>query len=583
MVLKSTYPEECVYPFVQSSCNQLLDDKIGKKIRGYLIKLGFDCYDLVGSDLAYSANDDHEQGFQKLNRMRMGRFDPDSVDLICMLRSSVDLKSLKAGRCAHCLVFVSSLCEDMAVSTALLIMYSKLGSIEDARLVFDKMPEKDCFVWNVMISGYSRHGLRKECLQLLMEMVRSGVRADLCTAIPAISSIGELRSLRWGKQMHAHVIRNGSDYQVSVHNSLIGMYCSCNCLEKAQRVFDSLTNKTVVSWSAMIKGYVNLEQFHNALSLFTKMKLDGFGIDSVTVINILPACEKIGALEQVKNLHGCSIKCALDSFVSVNTALLISYAKCGCIEMARKLFDEEEMDNKDIITWNSMISAYSKHKDWFHCRELFNQMKQSKVKPDHVTFLGLLTSCVNSGFVEEGRECFKEMIETYLCQPHQEHYASMVDLLGRAGHVKEASELINTMPFKPDARVWGPLLSACKMHNETKLAELAAERLIDLEPKNAGNYVLLSNIYAAAGKWDGVAKMRVFLRDRGLKKVPGCSWLEISGKVHEFRVADRSHLKSDDIYTTLENLELEIKEDREKSLKRNQIVSLKKFSECKFV
>ncbi|KAE9461399.1 hypothetical protein C3L33_06687, partial [Rhododendron williamsianum] len=582
MVSKSIHPDECVYPFVLSSCSQLLDDVMGKMICGYLLKLGFDCNDFVGSDLAYYSNDDNEQGFRILNRMRLGRFDPDSVDLICMLRSSIDLNSLNAGRCAHSLVLVSSLWKDMAVSTALLTMYSKLGSIKDARLVFDKMPERDCFVWNLMISGYSRNGLQMEALQLLMGMVRSGVRADLCTAIPAISSIGELKSLRWGQQMHAHVIRNGSDYQVSVYNSLIGMYCDCNSSETARRLFDLVTNKTVVSWSAMIKGYVNHDCFHDALALLTKMKLEGFRVDSVTVINILPACVNIGALEQVKNLHGYSIKCALDSFVSLNTALLISYAKCGCIEMARKLFDDEEVDNKDIITWNSMISAYSKHGDWFHCRELYSQMKQSKVKPDHVTFLGLLTSCVNSGFVEEGRECFKEMTETYFCQPNQEHYASMVDLLGRSGHVKEASELINTMPFKPDSRVWGPLLSACKMHNEPKLAELAAEKLIAMEPKNAGNYILISNIYAAAGKWDGVAKMRVFLRDRGLKKVPGCSWLEINGKVHEFRVADRSHLNSDDIYTTLENLELEIK-DREKSSKRNQIVLLKEFSECKFV
>ncbi|KAA8519453.1 hypothetical protein F0562_013672 [Nyssa sinensis] len=166
--------------------------------------------------------------------------------------------------------------------------------------------------------------------------------------------------------------------------------------------------------------------------------------------------------------------------------------------MARKLFDAEEIYNKDVVTWNSMISAYSKHGDWFQCFNLYNQMKEEKLRPDCVTFLGLLTACVNSGSVEEGWECFKEMTETYDCQPNQEHYACMVDLLGRAGHMKEASELINSMPFKPDARVWGPLLSACKMHSETKLAEFAAEKLMSMEPKNAGNYVLLSNIYAGA-------------------------------------------------------------------------------------
>ncbi|KAL6991522.1 hypothetical protein U1Q18_009634 [Sarracenia purpurea var. burkii] len=600
MVLKLMDPDEGTYPCVLRSCTQLSDDETGRKIHGRVVKLGLDLFDLVGSELVEmrrelcvdeydrettekmgvnrkvywssltfesSSNGDYEQSFRIFNRMRTERVEPDSVTVINLLRSSVDLKSLKAGRCVHSFIIVNSLCEDMALSTALLTMYAKLGSVEDARALFDKMPQRDCVVWNLMISAYSRNGYPKESLQLLMQMVRSGIRADLFTAIPAISSVAELKSLEWGKQMHAHVIRHGSDYQVSVHNCLVAMYCDCNCLETAKIIFDLMTNKTLVSWSTMIKGYVTHDHSYDALSLLTKMKSDGFRIDSVTVISVLPACVNTGALEQVKNLHGYSVKCALNSLLSVNTALLISYAKCGCIEMARKLFDEEEVDSKDIITWNSMISAYSKHGDWFSSLDLYNQMKQSKTKPDHVTFLSLLTSCVNSGFVEEGRECFKEMTETYGCLPNQEHYACMVDLLGRSGHIKEASELINTMPFEPDARVWGPLLSACKLHSESRLAELAAQKLMAMEPKNAGNYVLLSNMYAAAGKWDGVAKMRTFLRDRGLKKVPGCSWLEINGKVHEFRVADRSHPKSGYIYSTLENLELEIKEDEYKSSK----------------
>lgn len=589
MALKSMYPDEVAYPLLLRSSSQLLDNETGKKIHGHVLKLGFDLSETVrcafddGNDrqlfekmtakgsvywssLIFEAclDGDLEKSFHIFNRMRMERMELEPVTVINLLRATVDLGLLKVGRCIHSLIVVSSLCEDMAVSTALLTMYSKLRSVEDARLLFDRMPERDSVVWNLMISAYSRNGYPKDSLDLLMRMVRSGVRTDLFTAIPAISSVAELKSLEWGKQIHAHAIRNGSDYQVSVHNSLIDMYFACNGLEHAQKIFYSLTNKTLVSWSAMIKGYVKHEQFYNALSLFAEMKLAGFRIDNVTVINILPACVNIGALKQVKDLHGYSIKCALNSLLSVNTAFLVSYAKCGCIEMARKLFDETEVDSKDTITWNSMIGAYSKHGDWFNCLELYNQMKQSMIKPDHVTFLALLTVCVNLGFLEEGRQFFKEMKETYHCEPNQEHYACMVDLLGRAGHVNEASELINKMPFKPDARVWGPLLSACKMHSETRLAELAAEKLITMEPKNAGNYVLLSNIYAASGKWDEVAKMRIFLRDRGLKKIPGCSWLEINGQVHEFHVADRSHPKANYIYAILENLEFEIKEYEEK-------------------
>ncbi|KAF3966821.1 hypothetical protein CMV_009114 [Castanea mollissima] len=601
MVMKSMFPDEDTYPFVLRSCSCFPDVEYGKKVHGHVLKLGFDSFDVVDAALVEmygncggfeneqelvvrmsewdldcwnslileaSQNGNSEESFRLFERMKLERVEPDSVTMINLLRTSVDLNSLKAGKAIHCLVVVSNLCKDLLVSTALLSMYAKLGCLKDAKLLFEKMLEKDCVVWNILISAYSRNRHAHKSLELLRFMVNSGVRADLFTALPAISSIAQLKSIEWGKQLHAHVIRNGSDYQVSVHNSLVDMYSECYNLNSARKIFDLLENKTVVSWSTMIKGYVTHDQSVDALSLFAKMKAEGVRVDFITLINVLPACVSIGALENVKYLHGYSVKFGLNILSSVNTALLISYAKCGCIEMARKIFDEEKINGKDLIMWNSMISAYAKHGDWSKCFDLYNQMEQSNLIPDQVTFLGLLTACVNSGLVEEGKECFKEMMETYDLQPSQEHYACMVDLLGRAGHINEARELVKTMPFKPDARVWGPLLSACKMHSETGLAEFAAEKLITMEPKNAGNYILLSNIYAAAGKWDGVAKMRSFLRDKGLKKTPGSSWLEVNGHVHEFRVADESHPRSDDIYTILRNIELEIKETKYKKAEK---------------
>ncbi|KAL5577298.1 hypothetical protein UlMin_018997 [Ulmus minor] len=601
MVMESMYPDEETYPFVLRSCSGLGDARIGKKIHGHVVKLGFDSDCLVSSALAEiygncgdvvngrkhldywnslineaAQGGNGEECFGLFRRMRMEKVEPSSMTVINLLRSSVELNSIKAGKLVHCLVLVSNLGADLSVNTALLSTYAKLGALDYARQLFEKMPERDCVVWNVMISANSRNGCPKEALQVLRCMGRSGVRADLFTAIPAISCIAQLKSIEFGKQIHGHVIRNGSDYQISVHNSLIDMYCECDQLSSARKIFDMVTNKSLVSWSAMIKGYVSHERSLEALSLFSNMKSEGVQVDFVTIINILPACVNIGALENVKCLHGYSMKFGFTSLSSLNTAILVGYAKCGCIEMARKLFDEEEINDKDVITWNSMISAYAKHGNWLRCFELYNQMKQSNMKPDQVTFLGILTACVNSGLVKEGQECFKEMGETYGCQPNQEHYGCMVDLLGRAGLINEAKELVKTMPFKPDARVWGPFLSACRMHSETGLAEFAAEKLVSMEPKNAGNYILLSNVYAAAGKWDGVAKMRSVLRDRGLKKTPGCSWLEMNGHVHEFRVADQSHPRSEDIYSILGNLELEIKNIKDEFTKSvlNRVVFL---------
>ncbi|XP_021904765.1 pentatricopeptide repeat-containing protein At1g11290, chloroplastic-like [Carica papaya] len=599
MLRKLIYPDETTYPFVFRACSCLLDVQNGKTIHAHVVKLGLDSFYFVSvafqemyrgcggqmwnehevidkrsvkdfnywnSSISEASNYENvEESFRLFTKMRMKNFELDSCTVVHLLRMFVDLNLLKTGKIIHGLVVLNKLTEDMSVNTALLSMYSKLGSLGDARLLFDKMPEKDGVVWNVMISGYSQHGYPEKSMELMSFMVKSGVGADLFTAIPAVSSIKQLKSIEWGRQMHAFVLRCCLDYQVSLHNALIDMYCECNHLNYARKVFDLVKNKTVVSWSTMIKGCVSHNQSLDAFSLFTYMKLDGTKPDFVTVINILPACVNIGALKQVKYLHGYSSKSGLTSFSSVNTAILISYAKCGAIEMARKLFDGEKVDSKDIITWNSMISAYSKHGDWSKCFMLYNQMKQSNMKPDQVTFLGLLTACVNSGLVEEGRGLFNAM-ESYGFRPCQEHYTCMVDLLGRAGHINEARQLIKTMPMKPDAQVWAALLSACKLHCETEIAEFAAKELLDMEPKNAGNYILLSNIYAAAGQWAGVAKMRSFLRDTGLKKTPGCSWLEIQGHLHEFRVADRSHPKSGEIYAILQNLEVEIMEIRDKDL-----------------
>ncbi|KAE8696325.1 putative ALA-interacting subunit 2-like isoform X1 [Hibiscus syriacus] len=517
----SMYPDENSYPFVLRACSCLSEVEYGKMVHGQLTKLDFDSFEVV-VDVLFEFQ--HKVVYEKA------------------VRASVDFGSLRARKAVHCLVLVSGLSKDLSVNTALLSVYSKLGSLRDARLVFENMPEKDFVVWNIMVSAYSQHGKPKELVKNLRCMVNFGIRADMFIAIPAISSIRQLKSIGWGKQMRAYVMRNGLD-QVSVLNSFIDMYCECDCLTYARKVFKNLAEKIVVSWSSMIKGCVNHDQNHDALSLFSSIKTDGVKADFIMVINILPACVNLGVIEQVKALHGYSLKLDLNLLSSVNSAILIGYAKCGCVVLARKLFDEEGIDVKDIITWNSMISA--------------------NLKLDQVTFLGLLTACVNSGYVKEGRIFFKEMREIYGCQPNQAHYACMVDLLGRAGHIDVARELIDEMPFKPDTRVWGPLLSACKLHSETKLEESAAEKLLTMEPEKAGNYVLLLNIYAAAGKWDKFAKIRRLLKEKGLKKVPSCSWLQLNGHVHEFLVADKSHPKANEISALLGILEFSIKEARE--------------------
>ncbi|KAH7654318.1 TPR-like protein [Dioscorea alata] len=599
MLAQSLLPDEHVSVLVVRACVDVsLCFSVCLQVHCHLLKFGLDCFASVGNALvemygnvceigdarrlfeilpsrnlaswnaivlAVGESGDFMESFRLFKRMRYEGFEPDFVSLLGVLRLCVDLNSLEMGRLVHLLAILSNLSGDLSVNTALLMMYCKLGDLEMARQLFDWMEEKDCAVWNILISGYSKNGFPGLALELLVDMGKSGVRMDLFTAFASIATVTELKSLRWAKEIHGHVIRNGSDYQVSVHNSLIEMYCKCRSPEIASRIFDSLGNRSAVSWSSMIKGYINNGYSSKALLLFNEMKKNGVIPDAITLINVLPAFVNSAAFEQVKNIHGCSMKQGLNTSVSFMTALLVSYAKCGCIEMAQKIFDEEEIDRRDVVLWNSMIGAYSKHGCWDQCFKLYCQMRNLALKPDLVTFLGLLTACVNSGRVKEGRECFSDMVDVYGYQPDQEHYASMVDLLGRSGRLDEARKLIEKMPMKPDVRVWGPLLSACKLHSETELAEFAAEKIISMEPHNAANYVLLSNIYAAAGKWDDVARMRRFLRGGGLKKTPGISWLDINGQVHEFRVFDHSHPEAEDIYTMLRILGQEIKPENNQS------------------
>ncbi|KAJ0975693.1 hypothetical protein J5N97_017658 [Dioscorea zingiberensis] len=568
MVAQSLFPDESVSALVIKACLHVSRLLGCLQAHCHVLKLGLDCFAVVGNALVEMYGKLCEIGDARrvfdlmprknlaswnaiisvvcesgysiescrlFKRLRFEGLEPDFVTIVNLLRLCVDLNSLLMGKSVHWLAILCNLTGELWVSTALLMMYCKLGDLETARRLFDWIQDKDCAVWNILISGYSKNGYPGLALELLGEMGKSGLRTDLFTAIASIAAVAELKSLRWAKEIHGHVIRNGVDYQVSVHNSLIEMYWKCKSPEIARRIFDSLGNKSSVSWSSMIKCYVNNGFDSESVLLFNEMKKNGVRPDAITLINVLPAFVNSSALEQVENSHGYSIKQGLNSSVSFMTSLLVSYAKCGCIEMAQKLFDEEEIDRRDVVLWNSMIGAYSKHGSWDQCFKLYNQMRDLALRPDPVTFLGLLTACVNSGKVKEGQKCFSEMVDIYGYQPDQEHYASMVDLLGRSGQLEEARKLIEKMPLKPDVRVWGPLLSACKLHSETELAEFAAEKIIAMEPHNAGNYVLLSNIYAAAGKWDGVARMRSFLRGGSLKKTPGISWLDINGQVYQFK------------------------------------------------
>lgn len=278
---------------------------------------------------------------------------------------------------------------------------------------------------------------------------------------------------------------------------------------------------------------------HEALAFFREMQVQGIKPVSINMITVLPVCADLLAVEQGKKIHGCVIGSGFESDVVLDTVLISMYAKCGHIDTAQRVF--EKMSSRDVVVWNAMILGYGIHGHGEDALALFSRMQQTGTKLDHIIFIGVLTTCSHAGLVEEGWQYFESMKSDYGLAPKLEHYSCLVDLLGRAGHLGEAYDIIKKMPLEPHAVVWGFLLGACRIQCNIELVEEAAKHLFELEPDNAGCYVLLSNINAEAGRWEDVAKLKTIMKERDMKKQPGYSFIEVNKNVHTFLVGDRSH------------------------------------------
>jgi pentatricopeptide repeat protein len=469
-----------------------------------------------------------------------------------VLNACAGLSALREGKKIHSHIVRSGLEGDIFVETGLIDVYAKHGSIVDARQVFDEMYERDVVSWNAMIAGYTQNGLGFEALGMFREMLVADVKPDSATMVSALPVCAHLGALQQGKSIHGYVIKRGLESHVSLGNSLIDMYAKCSSIELARQLFDRMSKRDVVSWNAMIAGYAQNGLADEAFTLFHQMQSSDVKPNSVTVVSVLLACSHLGALKQGKLIHDYIVRNGVELNAFVGTALIDMYAKCGNLKIARLLFDK--MSQRDVVSWSVMIAGYGMHGHGDTALSLFSQMQQTGMKPDHITFVSVLSACSHAGLVDEGWHNFYRMTREYSILPLVEHYACMVDILGRAGQLDEAQDFIKKMPLEPNSTVWGALLGACRIHCNIELGEYVAKRLFDLNTKDCGHYVLLSNIYAAAGRWNDVAKVRTIMKGRGLKKSPGRSFIEINSIVHSFLVGDRSHPQSEKIYATLKTL-----------------------------
>ena len=464
---------------------------------------------------------------------------PDGTTLSSVLSACAELSFVKLGKSIHGYAVKANIDSDISTGTALVSMYAKCGFFTPALILFDRMPVKDVVTWNALINAYTQIGEPYLAVEMFCKLQLSGVQPDAGTMVGLVPACTLLNDLDRGACIHGQIIKNGLESDNHVKNSLIGMYAKCGSVSSSDYLFNrTQMMKDEISWNVIIAGYAQSGHAKEAISSLHQMRLENFRPNSVTFVSIMPAVAYLSALREGMYFHGCIIKMGLLSNTLVGNSLIDMYAKCGRLDFSEKCFNE--IEHKDTVSWNAMVAGYAVHGQGDCAVSLFSLMQASHVV-DNISYISVLSACRHAGLVDEGKKIFQSMLKKHHLEPNLEHYACMVDLLGRAGLFDEALSLISMMPVEPDAGVWGALLGACRMHSNVELGEVALDHLVKLEPGNLTNYLVLSNIYTQSGRWRDADKINLMIKDSGLKKTPGCTWVEIKNQVHAFRVGDQSH------------------------------------------
>ncbi|KAG6416953.1 hypothetical protein SASPL_124394 [Salvia splendens] len=474
----------------------------------------------------YSMHKMFDKVIEMYSAMQIAFVNPDAFTFPYVLKACGDLPELGFGRAVHAQILRHGFDNDAFLRNGLLSFYVKCDESVSARVVFDQMKVKDVVSWTLIVSGYVQNGEAVEALRVLRNMRESGVNLDWIASVSALKACSDIGDLNQGRCLHGLVIRMGYELEPDLRVALVSLYAKCGEATAARSLFYEAKVVDVMLWNSIISGFAKSGYASEALELFNQMIGRSIRPDAVTIQSSVLASAQIGSLEQAKRME-CYVNASSYRHDGViRTALIDMYAKCGSVELARRVFNHTT--TKDVVVWSAMIMSYGINGWGRDALALFHEMKMAGVCPNEVTFLGLITACSHSGLVEEGWEVFHSM-RGYGVEPRQKHYGSIVDMLGRAGDLGKAYRFIEAMPVDPGASVWGALLSACEVHRSVWLGERAAERLLSLGAFDAGHHVLMSNLYASVGLWGGVDRVRELMRSRGVCKDSGCSAVEICG------------------------------------------------------
>ncbi|KAD7117303.1 hypothetical protein R6Q59_006115 [Mikania micrantha] len=572
----NAYPDSYTYPLLVQACIARCSVLEGKEIHDHVVKMGFD------SDV-YARNtliNMYVVCGEILDARKVFDESPvsDSVSWNSILAGYVQMGNVEEAK----LIFDQMPEKNIIASNSMIVLFGRFGHITEAYRLFVEMKAKDLISWTAMISCYEQKGMYHEALILFIEMNRTGINIDEVVAISVLSACAHMSVPKTGASIHGLVITRGTSSYVNIHNALIHMYSTCADIAAAERLFNSSSHKDIVSWNSMISGYSKCGSlkdahelfdkmpvkdvvswsalisghsqagmFDETIALFQEMMLHGqIKPDETILVSVISACTRLAALDQGTWIHTYIKKNSLEVNSVLGTTLIDMYMKLGCVENAKEVF--YKLDKKGVSSWNALILGLAMNGQVEKSLEMFSEMQRSGVVPNEITFMAVLGGCRHMGLVDKGRHHFDSMINNHKIEPNVKHYGCMVDLLGRAGLLKEAEELIESMPMAPDVATWGALLGACKKHGANEMGERVGLKLIELQPDHDGFHVLLSNIYASKGSWDDMAEIRGTMIEKNVVKTPGCSIIEANGIVHEFLAGDTGHPRIHEIEEMLD-------------------------------
>lgn len=460
--------------------------------------------------------------FVLFKNMLSSETQPDNYTFACIARACAEKFDVEALRLVHGKVVAFGLGLDFICNSALVSCYSKLGLVDEASYVFRGIDELDLVLWNAMISGYGSCGDWMKGIELFNAMQNMGIRPDGYTMVGLIIGLTDRSLINVGEMVHALCLKCGLDLNDHVGSVLVSMYSRCKSMELAYKVFDSLLHPDLVSWSTLIAGFSQTGDYVKALVFFRELLMAGRRADPVLLATVLAASAQLAIVGPGCEIHGYAVRHECNTEITVSSALIDMYAKCGFLEMGIRVF--KNMPKRNIVSYNTLISSlglYGRAPDAF---QMFEEIMEEGFKPDETTFAGLLCACCHSGLVNEGREYFRMMTKEFGIQAKTEHHVHMVKLLGMDGKLEEAYDLIKSLPEPVNSGIWGALLSCCDYYKNYELLEVIAKHLLENEPKNGSYNVMLSNLFAGDGRWDDVKQLRV---DTGWakRKMPGISWI----------------------------------------------------------